>query len=106
MNIQSKKIGLVVGPLAFTSILLFFHPAGLSSEANAILASTAWVAIWWITEALPISVTALLPIVLFPLTRGLSLKDTTAFSQTVFSIHLQFRSNLGSLQVPHQIPIV
>jgi len=78
MNIQSKKIGLVVGPLAFTSILLLFHPEGLSSEANAILASTAWVAIWWITEALPISVTALLPIVLFPLTRGLSLKDTTA----------------------------
>lgn len=78
MNIQSKKIGLVVGPLTFTSILLFFHPEGLSSEANAILASTAWVAIWWITEALPISVTALLPIVLFPLTRGLSLKDTTA----------------------------
>ena len=35
-------------------------------------------AIWWITEAIPISVTALLPIILFPLTGGLELSETTA----------------------------
>lgn len=46
--------------------------------ANAVLATAAWVAIWWITEALPIAVTALLPIVLFPLSGGLGLKETTA----------------------------
>ena len=76
--INTKKFGLYLGPLAFASVLLFFHPEGLSPEANAILASTIWVAIWWITEALPISVTALLPIILFPITGGLSLKETTA----------------------------
>lgn len=75
---EARKIGLIAGPLVFLAILLFFHPEGLSREANAILASTAWVAIWWITEAMPISVTALLPIILFPLTGGLSLKETTA----------------------------
>jgi len=78
MKVNSKTIGLIAGPIAFCLIFFFFHPEGLSKEANAILASTAWVAIWWITEALPISVTALLPIILFPLTGGLSLKDTTA----------------------------
>lgn len=78
MKVNSKTIGLIAGPIAFLLILLFFHPEGLSKEANAVLASTAWVAIWWITEALPISVTALLPIILFPLTGGLSLDDTTA----------------------------
>lgn len=78
MNANSKTIGLIAGPFAFLFILFFFHPEGLSKEANAILATTAWVAIWWITESLPIAVTALLPIVLFPLTGGLSLEKTTA----------------------------
>ena len=75
---NSKRVGLLAGPLAFLLIILFFHPKGLSSEANAVLASTAWMAIWWISEAIPIAVTALLPIVLFPLTGGLALSDTTA----------------------------
>lgn len=78
MLLTKQKIGLVLGPLLFTVILLFFHPEGLSKAANATLASAVWVAIWWITEALPIAVTALLPIVLFPLSGGLSLKETTA----------------------------
>lgn len=75
---NSKSIGLISGPLAFVLILLFFHPEGLNPEANAVLASTIWIAIWWITEAIPIAVTALLPIVLFPLTGGLGLSETTA----------------------------
>jgi len=78
MTINSKNIGLISGPLTFLIILLFFHPEGLSPRANAILASTSWIAIWWITEAIPIAVTALLPIILFPLTGGLDLSNTTA----------------------------
>jgi sodium-dependent dicarboxylate transporter 2/3/5 len=42
------------------------------------LASAIWIAVWWITEALPIAVTALLPIILFPLSGGLGLSETTA----------------------------
>ncbi len=78
MNVSIKKIGVISGPLAFLFVLLFFHPEGLSKEANAILASTLWVAIWWITEAIPIAVTSLLPIILFPLSGGLDIKSTTA----------------------------
>ena len=73
-----KKIGLVTGPLVFILTLMFFHPEGMGSKANAILAATLWIAIWWITEAIPIAVTALLPIILFPLSGGLSLTETTA----------------------------
>ena len=76
--IKTKNIGLVSGPLSFILVILFFHPEGLTLQANAILASTVWMAIWWITEAIPISVTALLPIILFPLTGGLELSETTA----------------------------
>ena len=78
MNINSRNIGLISGPLAFILILFYFNPDGLNPRANAILASTVWIAIWWITEAIPIAVTALLPIILFPLTGGLELSETTA----------------------------
>ncbi|HNU60309.1 MAG TPA: SLC13 family permease, partial [Aquaticitalea sp.] len=74
----SKRIGLVLGPLMFVLILLFFNPEGLSSQARAVLASTTWIAVWWVTEAIPIAVTALLPIVLFPMTGALGLNDTTS----------------------------
>lgn len=74
----TRNVGLVAGPTLFLIILFFFHPAGLPVEAHGILAATVWIGIWWITEAIPISVTALLPIVLFPITQGLTIKATTA----------------------------
>jgi len=77
MNI-TQRIGFILGPVLFTIILLFFRPDDLSQEGIAVLASTAWIAVWWITEAIPIAVTALLPIVLFPLTGGLDIASTTS----------------------------
>jgi len=74
---NSKKLGLFLGPLLFTATLLIFKPEGLSDQAHAVLATTLWIAVWWITEAVPIAVTALLPIVLFPLSGGLGLTPTT-----------------------------
>ena len=73
-----KNFGLILGPALFLIILLWFHPEELSKEANAILASTIWIAVWWITEAVPIAITSLLPVVLFPLTGGMELAETTA----------------------------
>lgn len=74
---NTKRIGLVLGPLLYVIIRLFFTPDGLSEEANGILSSTVWIAIWWITEAIPIAATALLPIVLFPLSGSLDIASTT-----------------------------
>lgn len=74
----TKKIGLMLGPTLFVLIQFFFQPEDLDPKAVSVLASTAWIATWWITEAIPISVTALLPIILFPLTGSLSLSETTA----------------------------
>lgn len=67
----ARLTGLVLGPLLFTLTFVFFKPDGLSSEAQAVLASTLWVATWWITEAIPIPATSLLPVVLLPLTGAL-----------------------------------
>ena len=76
--ISKKNIGLILGPLVYFLIKLFYNPNELSEEGLAILASTLWVAIWWVTEAVPIYVTALIPIILFPLSGGLELKQTTS----------------------------
>ena len=76
--ISKKNLGLILGPLVYLLIKLFYNPNELSEEGLAILASTLWVAIWWVTEAVPIYVTALIPIILFPLSGGLELKQTTS----------------------------
>lgn len=73
-----QLIGLLAGPLLFILTLMFFNPDGLSPEAKAILASTIWIATWWITEAIPIPATSLLPIILFPLSGGLDIGATTS----------------------------
>ncbi|NNF34262.1 MAG: DASS family sodium-coupled anion symporter [Saprospiraceae bacterium] len=73
-----RRLGLVLGPLLFIITKLFFQPEALSPEGVSILAATLWIAVWWITEAIPIEMTALLPIVLFPLSGGLSLSETSA----------------------------
>lgn len=82
----TQLIGLILGPLLFTLIQLFFKPEDLSSAGVAILASTVWIAVWWITEAIPIPVTSLLPLVLFPLTGGLEMKDAASSygDETIF----------------------
>lgn len=71
----AKIYGLVVGPLLFALVMLFVRPAGMSEEARMVLASTLWIATWWITEAIPIPVTSLLPLVLFPLTNSMKAVD-------------------------------
>lgn len=68
------------GPVLFLLVELFFRPElALAPELLAehpqaspllvqhAMAATCWIAAWWFTEALPIPVTSLLPLVLFPL---------------------------------------
>lgn len=69
---------IILGPLVFALLELIGAPASMPEDAFHVLSVTAWIAIWWITEAIPISVTALLPIVLFPLTGALDIQTTTA----------------------------
>ena len=75
---DSKKIGFVLGPVIFSLVRYVLVFDGLTDQANAVLASTLWIAIWWITEAIPIAATSLLPIILFPLTGALSLSETSS----------------------------
>lgn len=72
-----RWIGTLLGPLAFGVIYFLLPIEGLSIEGKGILASVTWMAIWWLSEAVSIETTALLPIVLFPTTQSLDLKSTT-----------------------------
>lgn len=71
---QFKKIGLIAGPLAFIFLLLVGESSG-SSDTYKVLAVGALMIIWWITETVHLAVSALLPIILFPLLGILDSKE-------------------------------
>jgi sodium-dependent dicarboxylate transporter 2/3/5 len=74
---QRSVIGLFLGPLLFVIILLLPLPEGMTSAGLRVAAVTVLMAVWWITEAIPVPATALLPILLFPLLGVLSGAEVT-----------------------------
>ncbi len=77
LRLNNKPVAVLIGPVLF--VIIYLIPMeGITAQGRSVLAVTAWVAFWWITEAIPIAATSLVPIVLFPLTGGLSLAQTTA----------------------------
>jgi solute carrier family 13 (sodium-dependent dicarboxylate transporter), member 2/3/5 len=73
-----ERFGLVAGPLVLVAMLLLPAPEGLSVMAWRTAAVGALMATWWITEAIPIPATALLPMVLFPLLGIATISAATA----------------------------
>ena len=61
-----KKTGLFTGLFLFLVLILIPVPEGMQVPAMRVLAVAVLMACWWITEAIPIPATALLPILLFP----------------------------------------
>lgn len=72
-----QLVGLFFGPLAFLLVLLMPTPEGMSVEAQRVAAVTLLMASWWVSEAIPIPATSLLPIVLFPLLGVMSTGEAT-----------------------------
>lgn len=73
----SKKVGLLLAPLLFFVVInLPYHL--VSETGDAVIAVAIWMVIWWITEAVHIAVTALLPLVLFPLLKVMPISDVGA----------------------------
>ena len=57
----SRRIGLLLGPTLFLFLLVAPSPEGLSPLAQRMAAVVVLMAVFWITEAVPIAVTALYP---------------------------------------------
>jgi len=68
-----ENVFLWLGPAAAALVLwLGIDAWGLSGPAAATAAITAWCAVWWLTEPVPIPVTSLLPMALLPLAGALT----------------------------------
>ncbi len=61
-----QKIGLVLGPALFLLFIFVIDLDPANPAVSRTAAAAVLVAVWWITEALPIPATSLLPLVLFP----------------------------------------
>lgn len=71
MNKEQKskwfsRLAFLSGPILFLLILLL-NPLSLEGPANKVLAIAALMISWWISEAMPMPVVAIIPLVLFPL---------------------------------------
>ncbi|MEO8408996.1 MAG: DASS family sodium-coupled anion symporter [Propionivibrio sp.] len=63
----TRLIALVAGPVVMLMLLALPTPEGLSPKAWKLVALAAWMVTWWMFEAAPVPVTALLPIPMMPL---------------------------------------
>jgi sodium-dependent dicarboxylate transporter 2/3/5 len=72
-----KKVPLILLGIAVAAVV-FFLPLPLTTEERYVAAVTLLMVIWWITEAVPLEATALLPLALFPLTGVLSAGEAAA----------------------------
>ncbi len=70
--------GLVGGPVLAIIVMLSPAPEAMPAEAWRMVAITAWMVVWWLTEAVPIPATALLPLVLMPLLEVQGITPTAA----------------------------
>ena len=74
---QLKFISLFAG-IAVALLLYFVNPFGVDASAAKVLAIAGLMITWWVTEALPMPVVALLPLILLPLMNGAKLDETAA----------------------------
>ncbi len=86
MSFNRRNIGLFSGIIAFLIIIFFTDLEPGNPAVTNTLAVATLMAIWWVTEALPLSVTALVPVVLFPF---LGIADGSEVSATYFN-HIIF----------------
>jgi len=74
---MSRKIGLVLGLFLFFYSLFSTPPSNMSEQAWITAGVGMLMAVWWVTQVLPLPVTSLLPIILFPLIGISSVREAT-----------------------------
>ena len=74
-----QSIGLILGPALFLLMMLLAdYQTTMNPVAWKVAAIGLWMAAWWATEAVPVPVTALLPIATFQLVGVSTMKEATA----------------------------
>lgn len=75
---DTKRIGLILGPVIFILIYFIVPAEFISPDAYKVLALAGWVICWWVTEAVPFPITALLPLISFPLLGVMPISQSAA----------------------------
>lgn len=78
MKTLTKYITFLAGPLTALLLLIILPADFIAPGASKVLALASWMIIWWISEAVPVAVTAFLPLVCFPLLGIMNMKATAA----------------------------
>jgi sodium-dependent dicarboxylate transporter 2/3/5 len=73
-----RWLGLALGPALAIGLQFMAPPDGLSLEAWRVVSLAALMVVWWVTEAIPISATALLPLAALPLIGAASIREASA----------------------------
>lgn len=87
ITISGKNFfGIILGPIIFLWLVLFVNLEPDKPEITYTLAIAILMAIWWITEIVPLAITALLPVVLFPVFGVMNGKDVSSayFNHVIF----------------------
>lgn len=75
---NAPRTGFVLGLCAFLITLVMPPPAGMPHQAWIVAGLVVWMAAWWMTEAVPLTATALLPFVVLPFAGVLTAKETAS----------------------------
>lgn len=74
----ARTVGLFLGPLVFALTAFAAPPEGMSVSAWLVAGLVVWMAAWWMTEAVPLSATALLPFAVLPLSGVMDARSTAS----------------------------
>ena len=74
----ARQIGLALGPFVFALTALTPAPGGMGTEAWLVAGLVIWMAAWWMTEAVPLTATALLPFLVLPLSGVMDARATAS----------------------------
>ena len=73
-----RPIMVLCGAMLGVGVIISPVPEGMSPEAWKVLGVAIWMAFWWLTEALPVTVTALMPLIVFPVLGLFDFKTSAA----------------------------
>ena len=86
---KTKYIGFIIGVIFLTFVCIFPSPDSLDPKAWLTLGVALLMAFWWLTEAIPLPATGLVPLVLFPVLDVSSIKATAqGFSHPIIFLFM------------------
>lgn len=86
---QNRKASALIAGILLCLFFFFVNPLGLAFKAKLVLAVAVLMVSWWVLEAMPLAVVALLPLVLYPLLNINSIKETSkSYSDSIIYLFM------------------